>query len=293
MRVRLLSAVLFLVPMVMSAQTISPTGINVRVTRAGVAVANATVCVGTSLDRNLFFQAATDAQGRVNFPQVPREPFVVTARAGSGGAQQSFAPASPTSLPLMSVTIAVPASGGPSCPTTPAGPARRLGPTNFVLPTAPPVTSVQLQNNQKCFGALGAQCGQPQGLLPPTALCANGSCLVNGGSWDHDECCFRNPRGMACQAGPLDAVTGHDGNCVASWNKALRLVSKGLNWRRNADFQRTNGTGTVEFNLYCAPANTLLPPADAAKCCSRQSRALNATEQVAATVARETLVACR
>ena len=163
-----------------------------------------------------------------------------------------------------------------------------------MLPTAPPrPTPIILTNTQFCFGALGAQCGQPQGLLPQTALCANGACFINGGSWDHDECCFRNPRGMACQRGPLDAVTGHDGHCVAAWDRALRLVSKGLSWGRNVDFSRGNTTGTVEFNLYCAPANTLLPPGDAAKCCSRQTRGLTISEAAAALAASETLVACR
>jgi hypothetical protein len=137
------------------------------------------------------------------------------------------------------------------------------------------------------------RCGEPQGGLPPSALCASGVCFVNPGSWQHDECCFRNPRGMACRAGPLDAVTGNDGNCVVSWNKALRLTMKGLNWSRRVDFSRTNSTGTVEFARYCAPANALLPPGDAAMCCTRQTRALNLTEGAAALAAGEQLAACR
>jgi hypothetical protein len=162
-----------------------------------------------------------------------------------------------------------------------------------VINPNPLPTPIQLLNSQHCFGALGNQCGQPPISIPLTALCANGACFVNGGSWDHDECCFRNPQGMACRKGPLDALTGHDGNCVTSWNKAVRLAQKGLNWQRSVDFNRVNSTGTVEFNLYCAPRNALVPPADAPKCCSRLTRALNVTETVAATAAGETLVACR
>ena len=296
MLARSLLVVALFVPCLADAQPapLQP-GVNVRVTRDGQPVANATVCAGITIDLNQFFQGVTDPQGRVHFAGVPQGSFLVTANSGGRGAQQSFNPATPGSIPVMAVEISLPASGGPSCPATPPGPSRSLGPNlgNFVLPTARPFQFIQLQNTQFCFGALGAQCGQPQGLIPPTALCANGGCFINGGSWDHDECCFRNPRGMACQLGPVDAVTGHDGHCVAAWDKALRLVSKGLNWRRNVDFSRGNTTGTVEFNLYCAPANTLLPPADGNKCCSRQTRSLTTTETVAALAAGETLVACR
>ena len=270
-------------------------GVIVRVTRSGQPVANATVCAGVSNDLNQLFQGATDAQGRAQFAKVPQGPFVVTANSGGRGAQQSFNFATPGRVPVFSVEIALPAAGGPSCPTTAAGPSRRVGQgfKDFVVPTVPAFKSIELKNTQFCFGALGNQCGQPQGIIPPSALCTNGSCLINGGSWDHDECCFRNRQGMACQIGPVDAVTGHNGQCVAAWDKALRLVSKGLSWRRNVDFSRGNSTGTVEFNLYCAPANSLLPPADAAKCCSRLTRALNDAEAVAAEAVGETLAACR
>jgi hypothetical protein len=277
-----------------SAQGTPLSGLSVRVTRNGVPAANATVCVGTTRDLNSFYQSVTDGQGRAQFQSVPGGAFVVTANGAAAGAQWTHAPATPASnLPFMSVTIALPASGGPSCPATPAGPQRRLVPRGVTVPRAPAADFTRLRNNQRCFGAIGMQCGQAQGGLPLSALCAGGMCFVNPGSWQHDECCFRNPRGMACQAGPLDAVTGHDGNCVASWDMAVRLTSKGLNWSRSVDFDRTNSTGTVEFALYCAPANALLPPGDAAMCCSRQTRALNVAEAAAALAANEQLAACR
>ena len=292
LRTFVLSAALF--PGVLHAQTIG-TGLTVTVTRSGTPVANAIVCVGVTGDLNQFFQGTTDAQGRVNAGAVPTVAWVVTARAGDGGAQQSYAaPASPAGVALMQVTVPVPASGGPSCPTTAAGPQRTIGSTiNVTITPAPIPTPITLNIGQRCFGALGAQCGQGPNVIPLTALCANGACFINPGSWDHDECCFDNPNGMACNKGPLDALTGHDGNCVTSWDKAVRLVQKGLNWKRNVDFARVNNTGTVEFNLYCAPANSLVPPNDGAKCCSRLTRVLNTTEAVAAAAARETLVACR
>ena len=294
---RALLVIALLVPSLADAQT-APSqlgGVNVRVMRDGQPVANATVCVGVTGDLNQFFQGVTDSQGRAHFAQVPGDPFLVTANSSGRGAQQSFNFATPGRIPILAVEIALPASGGPSCPTTQSGPSRAFRPNleNFVLPTPPPVRFIQIQNPQHCFGALGGECGQPQGFIPLTALCANGSCLINSGSWDHDECCFRNLQGMACQRGPLDAITGHDGNCVAAWDKAVRLVGKGINWRRNVDFTRVNTTGTVEFNLYCAPRNTLLPPPDSAKCCSRLTRALNVSEMAAAVATLETLAACQ
>lgn len=278
-------------PALASAQ-VATGSFNVLVTRAGVAVESATVCVGVANDLNQFFQGVTNAQGRVAFATVPPVPFVITANGGGRGSQASFSPASTA---FFTTQIALPASGGPSCPTTPAGPARTLvsGPTGFVLPTTPTFQGITLTNTQFCFGALGAECGHPQFSIPTSALCANGHCLVNGGSWSHDECCFAHPKGMACQAGPLDALTGHDGNCVAEWDKALRLVIKGLNWQRDVNFQSGNTTGTVVFNQYCAPVDTLLPPADAQRCCSRLSRALTAAESGIAALKFETLVACR
>lgn len=278
------------------AQTAPGGGLFVKITRNGAPVAKATVCVGTTVDRNAFYQSATDLQGSVRFASVPGGTFVVTAHAGAGGAQHVHAPATPANPPpLVSLTLALPLSGGPACPDTPAGAQRTFRPPAITLPQRSTVEAwrIEPQNRQHCFGAIGAECGQAQGGLPLTALCANGRCFVNPGSWDHDECCFAHPLGMACQAGPLDAVSGHDGHCVTEWDKAVRLTTRGLNWVRDVDFARTNATGTVEFPLYCAPPGALLPPADTAKCCSRQTRALTPVEQVRATAAGEPLGASR
>jgi len=80
---------------------------------------------------------------------------------------------------------------------------------------------------------------------------------------------------------------------VRAWNKAVRLTGKGLFWRRPVDFARSNRTGTVEFALYCTPTNMLVPPENAAKCCTGQTRRLNAAETVTALAAGETLRACQ
>jgi hypothetical protein len=272
-------------------------GLVVRVTRNGAPVANARVCVGVAGDLNQHFQGQTGGDGRVRFNAVPQGAFVVTAHAGTRGAQQSFSPATPGTIPVMNVAVTLPATGGPSCPTTPAGPSRPLvsGVDRSRVPQFEPITrpGIDLRRAHVCFGALGMECGEPQGNMPSVALCSGGRCFINGGSWDHDECCVANPQGMACRLGPVDSLTGHDGNCVTAWNKAVRLASRGLFWERQVDFSRQNRTGQVEFALYCAPANALLPPEDAAKCCSGVTRALTVTENAAAQAAGETLRACQ
>lgn len=270
-------------------------GLNVTVTSAGQPASGATVCVGTAADRNQFFQGVTDAGGRVTFPSVPTEAFVLTARLGTRGAAGSFSIARPGGVPFFSAAISLPqAAGGPSCPTTPAGPERRIGSgiaaaVARITPATIP-TSIVLNLGERCFGALGAACGQPQGLIPPTALCSNGTCFINGGSWEHDECCFRNKGGVACN---LPHADDGSGTCGTLFAKAIRLATKGLMWSRRIDFNERNPTGTVNHAEYCAPANALLPPGDGAKCCSRATRSLNAAETAAAAAAHESLVACR
>lgn len=276
--------------------------VEVSVRRAdGSPAAGAVVCVGTPSDLAQFDRKPADAQGRVLFPGTPTGSFVVTASLGGRGAQQlrSAAPALGGTNPSLSlVQVTLPAgTGGPACPTGPAGGGLLVPPgVGDRLPVIPtPIRTVGSINvrRENCFGALGMQCGLPQPPMPPSALCAGGSCFINGGSWRHDECCFANPNGMACKNGPLDAVTGHDGRCAADFDKAVRQVSKGIFWKRNVDFGRNNTTGRVEFTLYCAPRDTLLSPEDQLFCCSRSSRPLTAAEGVAAAAAREPLVACR
>jgi hypothetical protein len=269
--------------------------LRVTVTRAGQPAAGATVCVGTASDRNLFFQGTADAQGRVSFPSVPEETFVVTARLGDRGAAESFPIARPGGVPFLNASLALPsAAGGPACPTTPAGPNRRIGAGLAAAVAArtpvPVPTFVVLNLGKPCFGALGMDCGGPQGPIPATALCSSGTCFINGGSWDHDECCFRNLGGVACNLPHPDDGTGI---CGREFAKAARLASKGLMWSRRIDFSERNSTGTVVHAEYCAPTNSLIPLEDGPKCCSRATRALNLAEEAAAVAAGETLVACR
>ena len=279
-----------------SQPSLTRAGLNVTVTSAGQPAGGATVCVGTSADPNAFFQGVTNAQGRVSFASVPAEGFVLTARLGNRGAAETFSIARPGGVPFFSAAISLPqAAGGPSCPTTPAGPDRRIGSGLAAaaqrLTPVPIPTSIVLNLGLRCFGALGADCGQPQGLIPPTALCSGGTCFINGGSWDHDECCFQHKGGVACN---LPHPDDGSGTCGAFFAKAILLATKGLMWSRRIDFNERNATGTVNHAEYCAPANTLLPPEDQAKCCSRATRAVNPGAEAAAEVAvGGTLRVCR
>ena len=97
----------------------------------------------------------------------------------------------------------------------------------------------------------------------------DGSCVINAGSWDHDECCFDHPSGHFC--GIENAFASS--NCTAVWDKAVHRVVHGLNWRRHVDQCRVDDDGTVDFAEYCAPAGTIVASTDRQKCCGRRTRA--------------------
>jgi hypothetical protein len=133
------------------------------------------------------------------------------------------------------------------------------------------------EEGHRCFGALGMDCGFPlEGLRLKVALCGPPGCLINGGSWEHDECCVQHPQGMACRRGPADAVLGNDGHCVAEWNKAVTLATLGLNWFRKVDFNECNTSGHVVFNEYCALKGSIVRKDDVKYCCSKSASTLDA-----------------
>jgi hypothetical protein len=110
------------------------------------------------------------------------------------------------------------------------------------------------------------ECG-PQSNLAPTALCALGQCKINGGSWEHDECCWANKgSGQSCiptASSPLQAPV-----CNASWQKALSRIAGGWNWQRGVDFNRRNASGKVERALYCAKQGVRVYKGDVEYCCN-------------------------
>jgi len=286
------------------ASALGPLRVRVTSAGSGAPAANAIVCVGTAGSLAQFHHGQTDSLGSVRFASIPQQPFVVTASLAGRGGQAAFAAVSPN-VPVLDVRLVLPASGGPSCVPATAGGASPIGPATGTIrseaierlrnaPTLPPPPTVTQARTEFCFGAVGAQCGQPQTGLPATAACAAGTCFINGGSWEHDECCFRNRHVAWCELDPARMLEA-SGNpvCTAAWNKAVRLTTKGLSWARRVDFARGNRSGTVEFTLYCAPPGTLLPPEDGDKCCSRLTRPLAGAELAVAVAAQEPLRACR
>jgi hypothetical protein len=96
----------------------------------------------------------------------------------------------------------------------------------------------------------------------------DGSCVVNAGSWDHDQCCFAHPSGHFCGIDHAFA----SGSCTNEWNEAVHRVVHGLNWRRRPDQCRVDDDGIVDFATYCAPAGAIVAKEDRAKCCGRRTR---------------------
>ncbi|MDQ3474113.1 MAG: hypothetical protein M3447_10285, partial [Acidobacteriota bacterium] len=122
-----------------------------------------------------------------------------------------------------------------------------------------------------CFGAAGSRCGfQSEGFDTPLALCTNNQCLINAGSWDHDECCWQFPNGKVCRS--LGAA--HDGKCTSEFSKALTRLAAGYNWRRNISFSTLNTSGVVDRDAFCAPAGTIVHRNDVDRCCSSSVRLL-------------------
>lgn len=257
-------------------------------TPTGQLAGGAAVCAGVPQNPAQYASATTSSSGTVVLRNLPTGPVQIIAQSGGNGrvvvhqmgagSQQSLV----IRLPIAPTPQSCGASQGGGLISNP-----QLGPT---LPDSPPTLrpsigearppKVELKPSvakpvsakvEYCFGALGAQCGLPQANLPTTALCAAGHCQINAGSWEHDECCFANPGGMACTAGPLDYLTGHNGRCVKEWNKALSRLAAGLNWTRPIDFNEPNGSGRVNFSKYCAPTGTRLHADDVRYCCSRQA----------------------
>jgi hypothetical protein len=254
----------------------------------GARVPGARVCLGSSSNHIAFGTTSTDASGVARFTSVPGGTFLVTANLSGSGASRTLTGGDGAAA----VTLRL-AAGGPACvagtvsiqplpgqtgstvvtpsPISPGLPAPQTLPT--ISPT--PVTG----DARFCFGALGADCGGAQVGLPLLALCSLGRCQINGGSWLHDECCVAHPHGMACQLGPLDAVTGNDGNCVAEWNRATSRLN--YTWTRQVDFSKPNRTGIVVFTDYCAQSGSRVHVDDVPFCCTRSAHLLDVASSFA------------
>ena len=278
-------------------------GLTVTVLSAsGTPQAGASVCVGTANDRGLYGTTYSQGNGTATFADIassgPGGPanrmgatVLVTARKGASFVQRNV-PSVITQVVLMlpAALASEPTSfvlRGPVCPQTAgnggatravvdqraivtgaAEAARRVNRQPFAL------TPINTKSPpQHCFGAVGAQCD--------VAFCVGDICAVSGGSWEHDECCFRNyrpgsPEGMGCAMGPVDEVTmSQNSVCNAEWSKATLRQASGFFWLRNVNRNEANATGVVDRAEYCALDGAVVHREDAKYCCSGNSRPAN------------------
>ena len=143
-----------------------------------------------------------------------------------------------------------------------------------------------------CFGALGPGCGIWGGQLgitlcgpSPNQSIANGkyllSCTVNSGSWGHDECCADDENGHWC-VGPGTATN----SCRTDFDRGVARLVSPFSWERHdVDPFRTNGTGIVEHDLYCAKPGTPVWDIETGYCCGKTGRNFNGLEAAGFTFA--------
>ena len=121
-----------------------------------------------------------------------------------------------------------------------------------------------------CFGAVGIGCCGIPGIRSATEWgCEGERCVINAGSWEHDECCWAHGReGTMCGAlvGPA---------CNAEWQTAVHRTLHRLSWMRVVDKTRRETNGRVDRSEFCAPTGTIVAREDEDKCCTRRARLLN------------------
>ncbi|NQY41623.1 MAG: hypothetical protein HRT80_16190 [Henriciella sp.] len=134
---------------------------------------------------------------------------------------------------------------------------------------------------ENCFGAVGEGCAPMswswEKLFPEGSSCSPTmrnnpyivECLVNTGSWAHDECCVRNPQGKKC--GQQDREPN---KCSAEWDHAFNHTLGGLyTWKRTVSKQVYNSSGYINEPLYCAPKGQALALGEGTEfCCSGRAK---------------------
>lgn len=129
---------------------------------------------------------------------------------------------------------------------------------------------------QRCFGAAGDNCAVRSGTVQE-GYCIGTKCPISGGSWEHDECCWKKTveknSGKSCTAPApgLHAGAGPAQVCNAEWVKALQRTAGGWNWWRTLDTSLLNGSGKVVFNQYCAETGSRVHEKDVKYCCSKRA----------------------
>lgn len=142
--------------------------------------------------------------------------------------------------------------------------------TGLVFAETPP------EWGKRCFGAVGDNCAVRNGTVQEGS-CVGTKCPISGGSWEHDECCWKQTyvkrKGKSCiaPAPGMSAGSGPAQICSAEWSKTLQRTGEGWNWWRTVDTSLVNSTGKVVFKDYCAEAGSRVHVGDVKYCCSRSA----------------------
>ena len=125
--------------------------------------------------------------------------------------------------------------------------------------------------------------GPPFGTCDPPTRGGNGAhyghCLIDGGSWQHDTCCWEHPEGWFCSK-----QFGGTSACKDFFGTAVSRTKWGLNWKRKVNQDTLNATGTVVRSQYCALKDSYVHADDAQYCCSNSARELGFGEFHTATL---------
>lgn len=146
---------------------------------------------------------------------------------------------------------------------------------------------------ETCYGAMGPGCGFWAGEGLNITLCGPSilesvvdgryqlSCGINTGSWGHDECCTRDENGHWC-FGPGQPTA----SCTSDFNRGFARMMSPFQWERHdVDPTRTNDTGKVERDLYCAKQGAPMWKSEVDYCCSESGRDFNLLDNAAFTLA--------
>ena len=145
-------------------------------------------------------------------------------------------------------------------------------------PPATATASPSSRTGSGCFGAAGGECqGPPVGTCDPPRREGNGAhygnCQINGGSWQHDTCCWEHPEGWFCSKQGFGGAI-----CKDLFDTAVYRTGSGLNWSRKVNQDTLNASGTVVRSQYCALKGSYVHADDAKFCCSNSSRDLRPGE---------------
>ncbi|MBW2941734.1 hypothetical protein [Zhongshania aquimaris] len=150
--------------------------------------------------------------------------------------------------------------------------------------TTTPPADANRNIEERCFGAAGSQCGFAGGqngistCLPVFGINGFVNCRINDGSWNHDECCVRNPNGFLCGGEPA----GPGAACTAEFNAAFAVNLTPFSWNRLVNINTIDRDGRVDRPLYCAKSGSIVFSDQASLCCDG-SRALNVFDVAAFT----------